>query len=383
MPKILNIQNNKSESKNFLKEIVEVEKMKKNDKDKNITVIVEPSWKLIVIFVLALSIIFWGKELVTVALFLFVGMVTMSAAKPVVVWLIKKKINKGWAVTITYFVAFVLFMAVLSAVILPFINQLDVLINTIPVWINTFVSDFNGFSIGDFTIDSKMITDATADFLNNFNLQDSFQSLAGTVGSVFSWTTILFAAVVFSIYLILDHDSLLEIGLIRITSDQKRERVKKLVLDVEHRLGSWLLGQAAVSSIAGIILGIVMALLGVPFALPLAVFVALMDAIPNLGATIATIPAVLIALLVNGPVNALIILFAFIVYQQVENNLIIPKVMGNAVGTKPIVIMLAAISFLILFGVWGAIMAVPVIVTLQIFYEFYIDLQKLKAKGSI
>jgi predicted PurR-regulated permease PerM len=113
------------------------------------------------------------------------------------------------------------------------------------------------------------------------------------------------------------------------------------------------------------------------------VLVALLSAIPSLGATIASIPPLLTALIVKGPMTALILLLIFLVYQQVENNLIIPKIMGNAVEVKPTLILLAAITFLILFGVWGAVLSVPAMVILKMCYEFYIDLQKIDAKGSI
>ena len=183
--------------------------------------------------------------------------------------------------------------------------------------------------------------------------------------------------------MILDHDKVLDFVLIRIHSDEKRSRVKKLVLDLEYKLGKWLIGQATVSAIAGTTLGLVLALFRIPFALPMGVLVALLSAIPSLGATIASIPPLLTALILKGPMTALIILLIFLVYQQVENNLIIPKVMGNAVEVKPTLILLAAITFLILFGVWGAVLSVPAMVILKMCYEFYIDLQKIDAKGSI
>ena len=193
----------------------------------------------------------------------------------------------------------------------------------------------------------------------------------------------IIASFVFSVYLILDHDKVLDFVLIRIHSDEKRSRVKKLVLDLEYKLGKWLIGQATVSAIAGTTLGLVLALFRIPFALPMGVLVALLSAIPSLGATIASIPPLLTALILKGPMTALIILLIFLVYQQVENNLIIPKVMGNAVEVKPTLILLAAITFLILFGVWGAVLSVPAMVILKMCYEFYIDLQKIDAKGSI
>jgi len=121
----------------------------------------------------------------------------------------------------------------------------------------------------------------------------------------------------------------------------------------------------------------------VPFALPLALLVALLDAVPGIGATIAVALCALIALITVGLWPAVILFAIFLVYQQIENNFIIPKVIGNAIGFKPVIIMLGVFVFLILFGVFGALIAVPFMVILQIFYEFYIDLQKLKAKGIV
>ena len=91
----------------------------------------------------------------------------------------------------------------------------------------------------------------------------------------------------------------------------------------------------------------------------------------------------LVALITVGPVKAAILLLVFIIYQQLQNNLIIPKLMGNAVGLKSIVILLGVIIFLTFFGLVGAFLAIPLMVILKITYEFYIDLQKLEAKGIV
>ncbi len=81
--------------------------------------------------------------------------------------------------------------------------------------------------------------------------------------------------------------------------------------------------------------------------------------------------------------SALILLASFILYQPIQNGFIIPKVLGNVIGLKPFFVFFAAIIALIFFGVPGGIIAVPAVVISQIVYEFYVDLQKLQAKGSI
>jgi predicted PurR-regulated permease PerM len=262
-------------------------------------------------------------------------------------------------------------------------GQLSELAKAIPTWVTNFSNNFKGFTFGNITIDPQAVTNFVSNSVQSLSSGDSIKSFTTAVSGVFSTTGLLVSSLILSIYLVLEHDSLLDFGLIRIISDEKRERVKKLVLDVERKLGRWLLGQATISTITGIFVGIVLTILKVPFALPLAVMVALFDAIPGIGATIAIILTALAVLVTVGPIKVLILIAVFLVYQQFENNFIVPKVMGNAIGLKPVIIMLGVFIFFILFGVPGALMAVPIIVILQIFYEFYIDLQKLKAKGIV
>lgn len=346
-------------------------------------VTIQFSWELIVFILLILAVIFFGSQLISVLLFLFLGFVFTSAARPVVSWLMTKKISKGWAVTITYLIAAIVVLTAISIIIIPLVGQVSELVKVFPTWIENLVANFKGISFGGFKIDSSSITQFVSNGLQSISAGDSFKNISTAVGSVFSTTGLLLSSFILSIYLVLEHDSILDFGLIQITSDEKRERVKKLVMDVERKLGKWLLGQATISAMMGIFAGIVLTILKVPFALPLAVMMGLLDAIPGIGATIALVIAALVILATVNPVSALIFAGIFIVYQQLENNFVIPKIMGNAIGLKPVIIMLGVFAFLILFGIFGALVAVPFMVILQIFYEFYIDLQKLKAKGIV
>lgn len=387
MSKILNIDSKNGkrevEKKDFIKDLQQLEKYRQKESEKKPTVVIEFSWKLVLLAILTLLIIFLGPQILTVFIFLFIGFVFMSAARPVVTFLMDKKLSKGLSVSLTYLLGILLIAAVVAVVVIPFINQIDGLVRSVPIWTEKLIANIKDFSILGYSFDSSSVNKFITDGLQKITLTGSFKNIASTVGSVFSFTAILFASIIFSIYLVLDHDNILELGLVRITSDIKRKRVKELILEVEHKLGRWLLGQALVSSIAGITMGTVLSIMGIPFALPMGVFIALMSAIPNLGATISALPPLFIALVVKGPIAAVIILAIFLVYQQFENNFVAPKVMGNVMGLKPIFVMFAAAVFFILFGVWGAVLAVPAVVILRICYEFYIDLQKLKAKGSI
>ena len=107
-------------------------------------------------------------------------------------------------------------------------------------------------------------------------------------------------------------------------------------------------------------------MLGVPFAAPLAVLVALFDLIPMVGATIGAVLVGIVTLFADFPTDTIVWVVWAIVYQQLENNLIQPRIQNHAVGVHPFGIIVAVLFGGTLFGVLGALLAVPVAASLQI-----------------
>lgn len=347
------------------------------------TLTIDFSPKLMLFVILILAFIYFARQLLTVIFFLFFGFVIMSSIKPVVNWLRKKGVSKGISITIAYFFLILIIISLLVLVSVPFVNQLSGLVRILPAWITESLFFLEDFSIAGYSLNIEIVTEYITDFVKAFPTSDNFRNVAGIITDFFSIGAFIVTSLIFSVYLVSEHDTFADILLIKIVSDEKRERVRKLVMDVETKLGNWVLGQAVVSLCASVFTWIVLTILGVPFALPLAMFTGFMDLIPNLGSTLAGFVMSLVALISVGPLSALIVLVAYILYQPIENGVITPKVMGNAVGLKPIVVLLGVIVSLIFFGIIGGFVAVPLLVVSQIVYEFYIDLQKLKAKGIV
>lgn len=347
------------------------------------TLTIDFSPKLMLFVILILAFIYFARQLLTVIFFLFFGFVIMSSIKPVVNWLRKKGVSKGISITIAYFFLILIIISLLVLVSVPFVNQLSGLVRILPAWITESLFFLEDFSIAGYSLNIEIVTEYITDFVKAFPTSDNVKNVAAVITDFFSIGAFIVTSLIFSVYLVSEHDTFADILLIKIVSDEKRERVRKLVMDVETKLGNWVLGQAVVSLCASVFTWIVLTILGVPFALPLAMFTGFMDLIPNLGSTLAGFVMSLVALISVGPLSALIVLVAYILYQPIENGVITPKVMGNAVGLKPIVVLLGVIVSLIFFGIIGGFVAVPLLVVSQIVYEFYIDLQKLKAKGIV
>ncbi len=367
MPKIYSVENENSEIG--------------DSKIKRIQVDLSP--QLLGLIFIVLAIIFFGKQLLSIVLFLMLSFVFMCMMRPIVNWFMKKKVPKGWAIFFAY-ASFTLFSLILIAIIIvPLINQTESLVRTLPKWIEQVIDWLNGINIGGKVIDTAAIEETTAAWLKEFPNADNFKSVTTMLGGVFNGFATFFSAIVLSVYLVSEHESLTDILFMRIRSIGKKDRVEQLIADVEHKLGSWVLGQGTVSLLAMMFAAVALSILRVPFAIPLAVLVGILDAVPTIGASLAAIIVGIVALIAVGPVNGIILMVLMVLYQQVENNIIVPKVMGNVVGLKPLYILVGAIIMLIIAGPMGAIISVPLLVLIKIAYEFYIDLQKLEAKGIV
>jgi predicted PurR-regulated permease PerM len=125
------------------------------------------------------------------------------------------------------------------------------------------------------------------------------------------------------------------------------------------RMGGWLVGQVALCLTIGVVTYAGLLTLGIKGALVLAVVAAIGEVVPIVGPIVSMIPAVLVAL-TQSPGHAVAVVVLYLVVQQVENNLLVPKIMGQAVSLHPLAVVLAILVGGELLGVVGALMSVPV-----------------------
>ena len=125
-------------------------------------------------------------------------------------------------------------------------------------------------------------------------------------------------------------------------------------------LGSYIRGTAAVAAVDAIGIGIGLLILGVPLALPLSVLVFVLAFIPLVGATVAGILAALVALVANGPINAVLVVGVVVLVNQLEGNFLQPVLMGRALKLHSLVILLALTVGTVIGNVLGAVLAVPI-----------------------
>lgn len=142
------------------------------------------------------------------------------------------------------------------------------------------------------------------------------------------------------------------------------ERIFTLLLQIEKRLGAWVLGQLCLMVFIGVLVYGGLFFLRVEYALPLAILAGLLEIVPTIGPTVSAIPAVLVAF-GNSPILALSVVALYVIVQQIENNLLVPLIMKRSVGLPPVLTILALMIGGRLGGITGAVLAVPVLLAIQ------------------
>lgn len=151
----------------------------------------------------------------------------------------------------------------------------------------------------------------------------------------------------------------------------RREPTRDLVAEIEGRVGGYVTGQLLLSAIIGTLSLIAYWIIGLPYALVLALVVALFEFIPVIGPLIGAVPSIIIALSVS-PTTALWVVVASLVIHQLESNVFGPRVMKRTLGMRPLVTLVAMTAFGTLFGVLGALVALPLTAIFQLLLERYL-----------
>ena len=175
---------------------------------------------------------------------------------------------------------------------------------------------------------------------------------------------------VLTLYWTLDGPRIIKSFLLLVPQDQ-RERMGELVAAMEAKLGFYMAGQAVLCLVISIMALIAYALIGLPNALVLALIAGVMEAVPMLGPFLGAIPAGLVALSI-APEKLLWVILASTIIQQLENSLLVPRIMKKTVGVNPFVTLLALFAFGSLFGVVGALMAIPMAAIIQLVLNHFV-----------
>jgi predicted PurR-regulated permease PerM len=275
--------------------------------------------------------------------------------------------RRGPAIALTYIGLLLVPVALTAIVVPPVVTGANDLANNAP----RYAADVQDFVQGNATLrglekDYGVVT----------QLEDEARKLprrlggaAGTlrdlglglVNSIFAGITIL----VLSVFMVAGGRGWLR----RAAALQSPERAALIDRTVDRMaiaVGNYVAGALAQATVAGVSTFIVLAILGVPFAAPLAVVVFFFDLVPLVGATIAAVIVGVVTVFVNFPTATIVWVIWAVIYQQIENNVIQPQIQRRALDIHPFVVLVSVLFGSALFGVPGALLAIPVAASAQI-----------------
>lgn len=295
-------------------------------------------------------------EIKEVLIALFVSYILMATISPYVEILERARVPKPIAVIIPYLGALAIFFLIVLSLLPFFLIQLQLFFSKLPSYLNQDIT-FLGV-----VIDASVLNEfASSEFENLGRGALSFTSKI--FGGLFSAISIL----AISFYLLLYRDTVRN-NFVSIFTKASQNKVRKITLLTEEKLGGWLRGQIVLSGFVGVLTWMILTVLGVDFALPLAVIAGLLEIVPTIGPILSAVPAIIVALNIS-PVLAGIVALSYFLIQLLENNVLVPRIMQRAVGLNPIVIIIGIIIGGKLLGVPGALLAIPFISLLVVIYR--------------
>jgi len=248
---------------------------------------------------------------------------------------------------------FLLIVAITALVLPPLTSEVVRLVKTIDL---PYLQEQYGgaLQLSDFELGSLV-----SQFTSSVNF------LVGAITSTFTGIFTFVTLLIMSVFLMLDRDQLYQ-KISWFTGETKHhDRAKEFVNDLEMQLGGWVRGQTILMALIALMTYFGLTLLKIPFALPLAILAGLLEILPNLGPLISAVPAVILAYVTFGPAMAGIVVALYVVIQQLENNLLVPRIMRVNAHVNPLVAILSILTGLKLGGVVGGLLAIPFYIVLR------------------
>jgi predicted PurR-regulated permease PerM len=293
------------------------------------------------------------------------------------------RMRRGFAVVIVYLVLILTPFALIALLVPPIVTQANNLVQNLPDYAQQFT---------EFVNENDRLRQLQEEYDITGRLEEAAGELpsrlgdaagvlgdigVGLVNSIFAAVTII----VLSIFMLSSGRRFMD-AWIREYQPDREEWWNRLFERIGNAIGNYVAGALLQATIAGVTSYIMLLILGVDFALPLAVIVFLLDLIPLVGATLGAIIVGIVTLFSDFPVDTIIWAVFAIVYQQVENNIIQPRIQARAVQLDPLIVLVSVLFGSALAGVLGALLAIPVAAALQITYREY-RAQKRQAPSVI
>lgn len=329
--------------------------------------------------------VFLFVYLIDLFLIILTAIVIASSIEPAVLWFMHRKIIRPIAVIFVYLIIFGALFGLAYLLVPPLIQDTAQFVSTIPEFIHTFnLNELSSNQLINSTLSvtsesamqNSSVVSALSEFQNIFTStgEGAFRAVSGIFGGVFSFLLIILLSFYFAVRET-GIDDFLEV----VTPTKHQKYIIGLWRRSQVKIGLWMQGQLMLSLLMVVLVYLWLSILGVPYALLLAIFAGVLELVPFFGSFVAVTPAVAVAFTQLGFTEALLVLGGYVVFNQIQANLVYPLVVKKVVGVPPVLVILALIAGAQLAGFLGVLLSVPIAAALQ---ELISDILKRKRKEA-
>ncbi len=304
----------------------------------------------------------------------------------------KRFVNKharGLSILTTYIIAIIIIIIILNVIIPIVIQSLTDLFTNLPGYYNSVIEQINSLP-EDNILRSEKATEIIESIknidiialINMEKIQEYIKSFISAIETIFD----AFIAIIVSIYILLQRSQIVGF-LSRLTNAIFKEdtylKIKKYFIKGNTVFFKFLTSQVLDAILVGILVSIAMSILGVKYSVLLGFMIGLFNLIPYFGAIVAVIIAVLITILTGGFGKALLMAIVVIILQQIDANIINPKIVGDSLEISQLLVIFAVTIGGAYFGILGMFLAVPVVAILKLIIDDFIDEKNSQKKKEI
>ena len=301
--------------------------------------------------------------------------------------IIKKK-ARGISVFITYILAIALIILLVNVILPVVIDSVMELVNNFQNYWNVAMEKLGALP-DDSILKSKQVEDivkSIGDSIQNIDFKQYvstdkitgyIKSVIGVANGIFD----IFVSFVVSVYILLQRGPIMNFfrKLTMAIFDEKTcDKIGKYVDSTNRIFFKFISGQIIDGIIVGILVTIGMSVIGVKYAVLLGFMIGLFNIIPYFGAIVAVAISVLITLITGGVSQTLIMAIVVVILQQIDSNIINPKIIGNSLEISPLLVIFAVTVGGAYWGVLGMFLAVPVAAVLKIIIDDWIEFKNSK-----
>lgn len=302
----------------------------------------------------------------------YAGVVICFLSVPLANKLKKVGMGRNWAAIISLVIIYGIIAGLFTLVIPMFVEQLKALITNLPDIYANVVTKVNEFLHSNIGIDQgvSITTDIkNLEFVNKYLgniLTYSITTLQSAVGIIVS----IFTTIVVSFFMVKDMEDFKKKAIAYFSNDGKNKARYNLVVEMDLVLMSYIKGVAIDSCIVGLLTAVLCFVLKIDYAIIFGLLITILNFIPYLGALLSEVIIALYALTIGGPFFALMTLVMLIVIQLIDANVLQPNIVAKSVDLHPVVVFVGLIIGNLLMGIFGMIIAVPLLAVIKIIIKY-------------